>query len=147
MLTEKAMNNMITDEINGGPVSILQACSFGKYAAKICDLCSEKISIKKLEDLARLTPKEIDEVFLQLRLNDNQLWEMINLSEHCVSPGTYREYRLDQLNKPKSMTNRQYRSRYTPRSENLGVSLTTPTKTRNGNTSLHVLLQQMQTIR
>jgi hypothetical protein len=136
---------MITDEINGGPVSILEACSFGKYAKQICNLLQAFLKIEKLEDLSRLTPKEIDEVFLQLRLNDDQLWEMINLSGHCVSPASYRAYRLSQLKKPKSMTNRQYPSRYTPR--NLGASVTTPTNTRNGNTGLHVLLQQMRTIR
>ena len=142
------MNDMITEEINGSPMSILRACSFGKYAATICHLVqSNGISIEKLEDFSRLTPKEIDEVFLKLHLDDNQLWEMINLSGHCVSPVSYREYRLEQLKKPKSTTNKQYWSRYTPRSENLGVSVTAPTTTRNGNTGLHVLLEQMRTIR
>ena len=145
MLSEEDMNSMITDEINGGPVSILQSCSFGKYAKQICDLLQPIFRIEKLEDLSRLTPKEIDEVFQQLPLKDDQLWEMINLFGHCGSPASYRAYRLRQLKKPKSMTNRQYPSRYTPR--NLGASVTTPTNTQNGNTGLHVLLQQMRTIR
>lgn len=140
---------MITQEINGGVMGVLRACSFRKHAVKICELLQEhfQFTLRDFKELSKLTLTEIDWVFKNIPQdddNDNQMWEMHNLCAHCVSPASYKAYRLRQLNTPRQLPNTQYRNRFTPR--NL-ISVTAPTTTRNGNTDLHVLLQQMQTIR
>jgi hypothetical protein len=145
---EDIYNNMITEEINGGVMGVLRACSFRKHAVKICELLQEhfQFTLRDFKELSKLTLTEIDWVFEHIpqdHNNANQMWEMHDLCSHCDSPENYREYRLDQLENPKSKTNRQYTDRFAPR--NL-ISVTAPTTTRNGNTDLHVLLQQMQTI-
>jgi hypothetical protein len=149
MLSEEDIYNMITKEINGGVEGVLRACSFRKHTVKICELLQEhfQFTLKDFKELSKLNLTEIDWVFKHIPEdynNANQMWEMHDLCSHCDSPESYRQYRRTQLKYPKSKTNTQYRSRETPRNS---ISVTAPTTTRNGNTDLHVLLQQMQTIR
>ncbi len=141
-------NKMISEEIKGGVLGVLRACSFRKHAVEICEILEKHFdfSLRDLTELSELTLKQIDWVFRMIPQDHNnadQMWEMHNLCCHCDSLSSYRQYRRTQLKYPESKTNTQYRNRYTPRNS---ISVTAPTTTRNGNTDLHVLLQQMQTI-